>query len=487
MRRTEEFEVKLRVDPGFRLPALPGERLPPRTLTSVYFDTPDHRLAVAGVTLRRRAQGRQGRWQLKLPRGEARLELELPTRPGGGHRRAPAEAPPARLVDLVTAWSRGLPLVPVATLRTRRLAVLVRDVQGPLAEVVLDSVQVLEGAGKGMRFRELEVERRGGSEADLDRIVRALRAAGAAESDGRPKLLQVLGLDPVAPPAPPVAESPGPERLRAMIALQRYEIVTHDPGVRLGEDPEPLHQMRVASRRLRAFLREAGAMLGPAWAGPLRDELAWLGDELGGVRDLDVMRERLSEEIAALDAADVRGGARLLRALEGERAGRRARLLAALRSERYLRLLAALDEGARAPEIADPEVSLTAIARDAWKRLRKAAEGLGDAPSDEALHGLRIRTKRARYAAELVAPEGSKKVQRFLDRTRNFQDLLGEYQDAVVAGQRLRELAGQARGRASAFAAGCLVERARVRRAEILSELPRRWRKLEKRGMKAWR
>jgi CHAD domain-containing protein len=205
------------------------------------------------------------------------------------------------------------------------------------------------------------------------------------------------------------------------------------------------------------------------------------------VRDLDVLRERLSEEIAGLDAADARGGARLLRALEAERAGRRARLLAALRSERYLRLLAALDEGARALPIADPEVSLPSIARDAWKRLRRAAEGLGDVPSDEVLHALRIKTKRVRYAAELVAPEGGKKVRRFLDRARDFQDLLGQHRDAVVAGRRLRELAGQARGRASAFAAGCLAERTRVRRAEIHSEIPRRWRKLEKRGTKAWR
>jgi CHAD domain-containing protein len=488
MKRTEELEVKLRVGPGFRLPALPGERLPPRTLTSVYLDTPDHRLAVAGVTLRRRVQGREGRWQLKLPRGEARLELELPAaRPGGARRSGAPEAPPARLVDLVTAWSRGLPLVPAATLRTRRQGLLVRDIQGPLAEVVLDSVQVLEGSGKGMRFREVEVERRGGSEADLDRVVQALRGAGATEGDGRPKLLQALGLDPVPPPGSPTAESPGPERLRALIALQLHQIVIHDPGTRLGEDPEALHQMRVASRRLRAFLREAGAMLAPAWAEPLGDELAWLGDELGVLRDLDVLRERLSEEIAGLGAAEARGGARLLRALDAERAGRRASLLAALRSERYLRLLATLDEGARAPRIADPEVSLTSIARDAWKRLRRAAEGLGDAPSDAALHGVRIKAKRARYAAELVVPEGSKKVRRFLDRVREFQDLLGEHQDAVVAGRRLRELAGQARGRASAFAAGGLVERARARRAEILSELPRRWRKLEKRGMKAWR
>jgi CHAD domain-containing protein len=245
--------------------------------------------------------------------------------------------------------------------------------------------------------------------------------------------------------------------------------------------------MRVACRRLRALLREAGAMLAPDWVAPLREELAWLSDELGGVRDLDVLRGRLSDEIATLDADDARGGARLLRALEAERGGLRARMLAALRSQRYLRLLAALDEAARRPAIADPDVSLQAVARDAWKRLRKTVAGLGQAPSEEALHGARIKAKRARYAAELVASGAGKRVRRFIKRVRDLQDLLGNYQDAVVAGRRLRDLAARARGAPSTFVAGRLVEREVVRRAEILAELPRCWRKLERRGAKAWR
>lgn len=492
MKSTEERELKLGAGPGFRLPDLAGDPLPARTLTSVYLDTPDHRLALAGVTLRRRVEGRHGRWQLKLPRGAARLELEVAaTGPRGRHgpsgRRDRTGAPPPELVDLVTAWSRGAPLVPVATLRTRRQGRLVRDSRGPLAEVVLDSVRVLDGPGTGARFREVEVERRGGDESDLARIGQALRAAGATDGDGRPKLLRALGLEPAPPPGTPPPEAPPPVRLRATIEAQLYQIVAHDPGTRLGEDPEALHQMRVACRRLRAILREAGAMLVPAWVEPLRDELAWLGAELGAVRDLDVLRRRLSEAVATLDTVDARGGARLLRALASEHAALRARLLAALRSERYLRLLAALDEAARQPEIADPDLALDVVAREAWRRLRKAVHHLGDEPSDEALHGVRIKAKRARYAAELVAPAAGKRVHRFIARAKDFQDLLGDYQDAVVAGRRLRELAAPARGAAAAFVAGRLLEREAARRREILVEIPRRWRKLERRGAKAWR
>lgn len=491
MKATEERELKLGAGPRFRLSALQGEPLPSRTLTNVYLDTPDHRLALAGVTLRRRIEGRQSRWQLKLPRGTARLELELPVAEPRARRsagtRGRADGPPAEMVDLVTAWSRGEPLIPTATLRTWRQGVLVRDLHGPVAEVVLDAVRVLEGPSKGARFREIEVERLGGDEADLARIAQALRAAGATDGDGRPKLLRALGLEPVVPPAPAAPDAPPADRLRAMIAAQLHQIIAHDPGTRLGEDPEALHQMRVACRRLRAFLREAGAMLVPEWVGPLREELRWLGDETGAVRDLDVLRQRLSDEIASLDAADARGGAGLIRALEAERAGLRTTLLAALRSERYLRLLAALDAAAREPGIADPAVSLEEVARDAWKGLRKAVQGLGQEPSDEALHGVRIKAKRARYAAELVAADGAKRVRRFIKRAKNLQDLLGEYQDSVVASRRLRDLAARSRGAASAFVAGRLLERAAAGRAEILGQIPKRWRKLEKRGAKAWR
>ncbi len=62
---------------------------------------------------------------------------------------------------------------------------------------------------------------------------------------------------------------------------QFARMLAHDPGVRLGEDPEELHQLRVATRRLRSVLRTATPLLEATWAQALRDELSWLGDELG--------------------------------------------------------------------------------------------------------------------------------------------------------------------------------------------------------------
>jgi CHAD domain-containing protein len=228
-------------------------------------------------------------------------------------------------------------------------------------------------------------------------------------------------------------------------------------------------------------------MLDPAWAEPLRAELAWLGDALGAARDLDVLREHLGEEAARLDRVDARAGTRLIRVLEAERARVRNDLLVSLRSDRYLQLLQALEVAAQKPHVTDAVVSLEAMARAAFKTLRRAARRLSDEPSDEALHDLRIKTKRARYAAELVAPTVGKLARRFVAKAKSFQDALGEHQDAVVAQARVRELAARARGAAAAFVAGRLLERQIARRAEILGQIPRRWRKLEKRGTRAWR
>jgi CHAD domain-containing protein len=484
MKTHEERELKLSVPPGFRLPRLAGTRITPRVLTAVYYDTPGHRLATAGVTLRRRVEGRRPRWQLKLPRGAARLEIEV-GRDGRRPKADSPEHPPARLVELVTAFSRGEALAPAATLRTRRHGRRIRDQGRPIADVVLDTVQVLEGGRPVSHFRELEAELTGGDEQALSRIEERLRAAGATDGDGRPKLLRALGIEPAAPPAPD-SSAPAAEHVRAMVAAQLAAIAAHDPGTRLGRDPESLHQMRVAVRRLRALLREAGPMLEPGWVDPLRAELEWLGDELGPVRDLDVFREYLAEAIGHLDPGERPAGARLLESLEADRRAARAPMLGALKSERYLRLLAALDEAATQPRTVDTGASLESLGERALRRLRRAIEDLGDAPSDEDLHAVRIKVKRARYAAELAQPIAGKPARRFIERAKDLQDLLGDHQDAVTAQARLKTLADSLGDPTVSLVAGRLLERQAARRARLLERFPKKWRKLDKRGRKLW-
>src|SRR5438270_13955296 len=118
MKRTVEREIKLRAGQGFALPRELGEPLEPRRFSSTYHDTSDHRLAASGVTLRYRAERGSGAWQLKLPRNEDRLELEMPGAP---------DQVPERFGALLVATTRGRPLAPVATLDTHRRGLRVSE------------------------------------------------------------------------------------------------------------------------------------------------------------------------------------------------------------------------------------------------------------------------------------------------------------------------------------------------------------------------
>ncbi len=189
-------------------------------------------------------------------------------------------------------------------------------------------------------------------------------------------------------------------------------------------------------------------MLEPEWTESLRDELKWLGTRLGVVRDLDVLRDRLAEA-----AGDDRGALDpLFEALGAAHTRARADLLDALNSLRFGDLQGRLLAAARRPnlrEAAAREPAATALpglVAAAWEHLAKAGRGLdpsADAP--ETLHEVRIRAKRARYAAEAVAPAldpaPSKDAAAFAAAAADVQDLLGEFHDAVVAAERVRQIA----------------------------------------------
>lgn len=452
MRETLEREVKLRAGEAFELPELGGEAIEPRLFVSTYHDTPDHRLAQHGVTLRHRVENGKGLWQLKLPSGIARLELEAEGGP---------VAPPEQMLALLPAYLRGGSLVPVARLRTRRTGV---RAQG--AEIVHDSVAVLDNQRVSRSFEELEVELLEGDEKALRRIEKALRSAGAGDGERRPKVFQALDLEYEREPAAPPADASAGAALRAALAVQHDRLLVHDPGTRLGTDVEDLHQFRVATRRLRAFLRAGRALLDPGWAEPLREELGWLGGALGPVRDLDVLIEHLTAEVAAL-GSDAAGGKALLRLLERERRSARGKLVKALASARYFALLDTLETSP--PPLAS-STTLQEIQAAEHRKLRNAMRALDDASPDAELHAARIKAKRARYAAELAGDDA------YVKAAKRVQDVLGEHQDAVVAAERLRALATRAPD--SSLSVGRLLEREQARADAGRVDWPRAWKRL---------
>ena len=353
----------------------------------------------------------------------------------------------------------------MAELRTRRHGTLVTR-NGASAEVTVDEVAVMDALRVEATFVEVEVELTAGDPRKLGAIVKKLAAAGAQPSDGTPKVFRALGI------ARPSAEGPEEpiEALRALLRTQVSEILGHDPGTRLGRDPESLHDMRVATRRLRALLR-AGAGLFTNDVEALTAELKWLGEVLGAVRDLDVLLDRLRGEAATLGADDTAAATRLLAALERRRSRARRSLLKALGGERYLRLVDHLDETIDALVPAESDLTLSQLAATQLRKVRRAARGLGTDAPDAALHELRKRAKRLRYAHELSGDDAVVK------RAKALQDVLGEHQDAVVAEASLRELAAGAEP-AEAIAAGLLIARERERRAQARDAWPSVWRKL---------
>jgi CHAD domain-containing protein len=468
MRSTVEREVKLVPGEGFRLAAF-GVELPPREFTSTYHDTPGLRLARHGITLRHRVEGGTGVWQLKLPRGPARVELEEP---------GPPARPPQAMLDLLPAYLRGDGLVRVARLRTRRQRVRVVG-----AELVEDAVAVFEGSRITQRFRELEVELTDGDEAVLEQLVDGLRRAGAEPASFTPKLYRVLGLEYPPRPSRATRAASTLEVVRAALAEQYARLLEHDPGTRLGDDPEDLHQMRVATRRARAFLRAARPLLDREWASALRSELGWLGSALGPARDLDVLLEHIHADLAETGVGE-RAARSLLDALEEEHAAAREAAVTALSDPRYFALLDRL-EGAE--PVGDPGAEVTLA--DLWwtelERTRRRFRKLGHGSPDDELHAARIQVKRARYAAELAGPELGKPGRRFVAAAKELQDVLGEHQDACVAEDRIRAWAASEPGHDDV--AERLVARERERRRKARDEWPGAWAELERRGRKARR
>jgi CHAD domain-containing protein len=450
VKETLEREIKLTPDEGFVLPELGGRRLPTRVFISTYHDTQDLRLARNGVTFRHRVEDGAGLWQLKLPREAARLELELP---------GPPARPPAELVGLLPAYLRGAELVPVARLRTRREGIRARG-----AEIVDDSVAVLEGQHVARRFREVEVELLDGDERTLRQLEKELRRAGAHATGAlQPKLYRALDLAGTVETRASTKDTPPGEALGIAFENEYRALLTHDPGTRRGDDPEDLHQLRVATRRLRAFLRSAKPLVEAEWATSLREELGWLGGHLGPARDLDVMLIRFRAEVAAL-GADAEAATGLLEALEEEREAAYRDVVETLGGERYYALLDRL-EAAADPPLTGDDTSLAKIFKREAKRMRKTFEQLGDHPEDDALHASRIAVKRARYAADLAAHELGKAGERFVGVAKQLQDILGDHQDAVVAQERIRAWALSAPDPESGFAAGRLVQLERDRMA----------------------
>jgi CHAD domain-containing protein len=474
-----ELEAKFRVHPPFELPSLIGERTGATTvgaareqqLRAVYWDTSDLRLAREGVTLRHRSgegPGADG-WHLKLPIREGRVPDASIGARDEIHTDDDSEAIPDVLRDLVSPWTRTAVLGPVATLVTQRTAYLLRDEAGtPLVELTDDLVSTISSGHVAGRFREIEVEDRGGGIAAIGAVGAVLRAGGAVGGEFLPKVVRALGPQATADPDPPLPAPVGldePARCGVRDVLRRHvrELITYDVAVRR-ERPDAVHQMRVTARRLRSALKTFAPLLDPEWATSLRAELKWLADSLAGARDNEVLLDRLLGDLDELPDPLVIGPVRArISQVVGERlAAGGSTALDTLRSERYVVLLERLVDAAWEPmtspeaEAAASEV-LPGLLNATWDRLAADAKRLSKpGATDHDWHRVRIDAKALRYSCDAVAGMFGKPARRLSKRAEALQEVLGEHQDAAIAAAVLHDMATAKGSGTVAFTLGLL-------------------------------
>jgi CHAD domain-containing protein len=473
---------------GVAAVSLQGEQL----LGAVYYDTADLRLIGVGITLRRRTGGQDAGWHLKLPAGvgtrdEIRLPLTGPAGAAGGRAAMPMasadDAVPGEFAALVRAYTRGVALTPVVHIQTsRRVLRLLDGASQTLAEIAADHVLAEPAGGSAVTsWDEIEAGLVTGGPALLTAIDLQLRRAGARPA--ATTALQRALAGPLAAPGPPplTRHSPAVEVVLAYVRDQVAAICRYDPRVRRDE-PDAVHQMRVATRRARSALQAFGGVIDRDMTRPLCAELKWLAAELGQARDTEVLLARLTAELAAIPAALVVGPvqARITAHFTAELTQARRAALNALDGQRYLRLLDDLHA-----LLADPPLTplaerqagkvLAKPVRRAARRLQRALVGVAGAEDrDTAIHEARKVTKRARYAAEAAVPALGSTAKRQATQAKELQQLLGDHHDSVVARIVLLDLAQMARAAGEdTFTYGLMHQRQACQAATIEQILPR--------------
>lgn len=493
---------------GFRL--TPGPSL---AHEDRYLDTDDWTLYRAGLALRLRAGARGVRLEAKTLRSTSDRALVRTE----WSQEAPEGNPPWAMLAPGHVAALLQPLHGLHVLERLRVRARLRNdrecfgwLRGdtPLGSLTVDHVHAMNGSDTAtVVFDEVEIELDGERpvletpgerpqarpgeehpEAPLDAARHAVETALGVEANVASKLATALAAAGDRAPEPD-------ERAFAIHPADRLTDVAHktfakhlarmlwnEPGTRLGIDPEYLHDMRVATRRLRTALDLFETAIPDHPRRGFADDLRWIGRGLGRVRDRDVALARVDE--LAADAPDLEIPAwRIFRhSLELERARARVRMIERLDADRYAAFVERARGWVAAPAPAGEEVPaggspaytvaprLIAERMGALASAYEEAERLVDQPS---LHAFRIAAKRARYAHEYFGDTGGPRSSRRAKRLAGLQDFLGEHQDAVMLLRRLRKYAKSvpARDRELTLSVGSAmghVERAaRMRRGDL--------------------
>lgn len=500
---TEEIELKLAAGRrafqavlkslstryGFRVDARVTQRL-----HDLYCDSADWWLYRAGVALRLRTIRNRIRLTLKTLRSTQsnlahRLELE---EPGPGKLSSTSFIPHGLIRAFIRRCGGPVKVRPLFGLDTTRTAVICRKETNHQLLVCLDRCVLTLGGGMRQSaarpFEEVEIEHFRGPTEETEVLLRKLAAHVALPRSPCSKFergLHALGLTPLKEPASaqqPLAQPHDRLVDMAFRVLTAYwaRMLEHEPGTRLGVDPEHLHQMRVAVRELRTAFGILKAGLPRVPTQKLDQELRWLGQALGNVRDLDAQRSLLSEKLG--DNLKKGETAAYARSFFLKREEARRKLLAVLNSFRYRSLLRRfarfLERGSEMASIGQRALQPIAEAGDqliaeAYRKVLKRGRKALRQTDATRLHRLRIACKRLRYVCEWFEAKAPKRLGRTILALVRLQDLLGQHHDAVVAAEYLHRTIRVAQIRRFRSSLNSL--RQRIRESE--RKFPRAWRK----------
>jgi triphosphatase len=438
-----------------------GLVLEPRSTLKIfdtYFDTDDWRIHRAGFALRIRSEDGKSEATLKSLRSSSaemadRRELSETLESTESESIARSTGPVGMRVHAVSGPHPLQPLFEVHTSR-QRYAVHAANDETPLGEIALDETVISRPHGQPQTsLQRVEVEALTDAHEPLQTLVKALRSGCSLESASDSKFSQGLksvGLAPAPPPelAPTAVNASMRIDEVGLANLRRYLSAwdLHEPGARLGDDPEELHDLRVAGRRLDAIVRQFRTYL-PASLVRIRPTLKKVLRALGAARDLDVALLELDAFNGELSEADQANLEPLKQHLRSERARARAKMLSLLDSSAVQKGLDKLRLGltqpsgdAEAPGAPALEVVCELI-RTRYKKVRKGANGLTPDSPTESYHAVRGRVKKLRYVLESVSVIFGKPANGMVRSLRRWQEKLGVQQDADVAGRRLQALA----------------------------------------------
>ncbi len=455
-----EVELKLALAPeaASRLrhhPMLKGCKPVRRKLLSLYFDTPDFALSRRGVALRLRRIGYH--WEQTL-KAEAESTGALTSRPEWNIQvtgnRPDLDVLPAEARALL-AGVDAADLAPCFSTEFTRTTWHLERAGGAL-ELALDQGEVRVGEASEA-ISEVEFELKAGTGAQLFQVAIGFLEALPFTLEPRSKaergylLAGVIRAAPLRGGKPDLsAGQDAGTAWRTMLASSLSHLIANVPGTLAGLDPEYLHQMRVAVRRLRTLL-QLGRSLSldeSLW----KDDLRWLMGELSPARDWDVFATetwpRFSQPWAG--EAPVR---LLFEQVAARRAQANTRARAALTSGRFVRLVLEAEAGmAEAPTSGRSVDEWAAEVLD--HRLKQfKRQGRDFARLDASgRHALRIAAKRLRYSADAFASLHDKRARVYLSTLATLQDALGVANDLVVA----QRLLGEFVGTSHAYAVGLL-------------------------------